>query len=128
MAGLQFRKLDLHTHTPASRCYRFPEHTPQQIVQTALEKGLAGIAITDHNTAVSIQSMQSAAEGTGLVIFPGVEISMSDGFHVIALFDPAAQQRQVENFLGAIGILAEDYGRSQALCTQSIYTESRCTM
>jgi hypothetical protein len=121
MAGLQFRKLDLHTHTPASRCYRFPEHTPQQIVQAALEKGLDGIAITDHNTAVSITHFQSAAKDTGLVIFPGVEISMSDGFHVIALFDPAAEQRQVENFLGAIDIQAEDYGRSQALCTKSVY-------
>ena len=122
MAGLQFRKLDLHTHTPASRCYRFPDHTLQQIVQAALDKGLDGIAITDHDTAVSLQSIQSAAKESGLVIFPGVEISMSDGFHVIALFDPAAEQRQVENFLGAIGILAEDYGRSQALCTQSVYT------
>jgi hypothetical protein len=56
-----------------------------------------------------------------LVIFPGVEISMSDGFHVIALFDPAVEQRQVENFLGSIDIQAEDYGRSQALCTQSVY-------
>ncbi|MCP4428721.1 MAG: PHP domain-containing protein, partial [Chloroflexi bacterium] len=122
MAGLHFRKLDLHTHTPASRCYRFPDHTPDQIVQAALEKGLDGIAITDHNTAVSIQAIQTAAQGTRLVIFPGVEISMSEGFHVVALFDPAATQQQVENFLGAIGILAEDYGRSQAICTQSVYT------
>ncbi len=121
MTGLQFRKLDLHTHTPASRCYRFPEHTPEQIVQAALDKGLDGIAITDHNTAVSIQAIQTAAQDTGLVIFPGVEISMSEGFHVVALFNPSASQAQVENFLGAIGILAEDYGRSQAICTQSVY-------
>lgn len=50
MPGLQFHKLDLHTHTPASKCYRFQDHSPLQIAQASLDCGLSAIAITDHNS------------------------------------------------------------------------------
>ena len=109
MPGLQFYKLDLHTHTPASRCYLHKEQTAEQIVQAALDQGLAAIAVTDHNTAEWINQMKAAAQGSGLVIFPGVEISMSEGFHLVALFDPSVDQKHVENFLGAIKIKSSDF-------------------
>lgn len=79
MPGLQFHKLDLHTHTPASKCYGYKDHTAEQIIQAALEKGQSGIAVTDHNTAAWIDGMRQAAKGTELVIFPGIEISMNEG-------------------------------------------------
>lgn len=121
MAGLKFRKLDLHTHTPASGCYRYQNHTPQEIVAAAIERGLDAIAITDHNTAEWIDQMQQAAAGTSLTLFPGVELSMSEGYHLVALFDPTVTQKQIENFLGAVDIEAEAYGRQDALCTKGIY-------
>jgi hypothetical protein len=121
MAGLKFRKLDLHTHTPASSCYRFQNHTAAEIVAAAIERGLDAIAVTDHNTAEWIDQMQQAAAGTTLVVFPGVELSMSEGFHLIALFDPTVTQKQLENFLGAVDIEAEAYGRQDALCTRGVY-------
>jgi len=98
MAGLHFYKLDLHVHTPASRCYLDKKQTAGEIVQAALAKGLDGIAVTDHNTAEWIDIMQKAAEGTGLVIFPGVEISLGEG-HLLAIFDPSVNQKHVENLL-----------------------------
>lgn len=121
MPGQTFRKLDLHVHTPASKCYASPDHTPAQIVQAALAQHLDGIAITDHNTAAWIDQMRQAAEETGLVIFPGVEISVSEGFHLVALFDPSQDQKHVENFLGAIKITADKYGQQDALSTRSTY-------
>jgi len=121
MPGLQFYKLDLHTHTPASGCYLHKHHTPEQIVQVALEKGLAAIAITDHNTAEWIDRMKEAAQDTDLVIFPGVEVSMNEGFHLVALFDPSADQKHVESLLGAIDIKPDEYSKSEALCTKSTY-------
>lgn len=51
MSGLHFYKLDLHVHTPASRCYLDKKQTPEQIIQAALDMGLQGIAVTDHNNA-----------------------------------------------------------------------------
>jgi hypothetical protein len=119
--GLQFRKLDLHVHTPASRCYEFPDHTAEEIVQAALEQGLDGIAVTDHNTAAWIGDMQQAAASTPLTLFPGVEISTHEGYHVVALFDEDVQQADVESFLGGIGLKAQDHGRSDVLCHKSVY-------
>jgi len=102
MPGLKFYKLDLHIHTPASKCYSYPEHIPKTIVQSAIDCGLTAIAITDHNTAEWIDATKEAAQGTSLVIFPGIEISLSEGFHLVGLFDPSVNQKHVESFLGAI--------------------------
>ena len=85
MPGLIYRKLDLHVHTPASKCYSSPDHSPEQIVQAAIDCGLSAIAVTDHNTAAWIDIMKKAAQDTGLIIFPGAEISLSEGFHLVAL-------------------------------------------
>lgn len=120
MPGLKFYKLDLHTHTPASKCYLDKTHKPEQIIRAALDMGLAAIAITDHNSAEWIDVMVQAGKDKGLVIFPGVEISLEQ-CHLVALFDPSVNQKHVENFLGAIDITANDYGKSDAVCTKSIY-------
>ena len=121
MPGLHYCKLDLHTHTPASRCYSYPEHTAELIVQAAVAQGLAAIAVTDHNTAAWIDAMKEAARGAGLIVFPGVEISVGEGFHVVALFDPSVGQRHVEGFLGAINIKPDEQGKQDALCTKSTH-------
>ena len=70
MSGLHFHKLDLHVHTPASKCYLDKKQTAAQIVQAALDMGLHGIAITDHNNAAWIDEMKKAAADKGLVFFP----------------------------------------------------------
>ncbi|MGB3215758.1 MAG: AAA family ATPase, partial [Anaerolineae bacterium] len=121
MPGLKFHKLDLHTHTPASKCYNYPEHTPELIVQTAIARDLNAIAITDHNTASWIDVMKQAVQGTRLVIFPGVEISLSEGFHLVALFDPSVDQKYVESFLGFINVVPAQHGQQDALCTLGPY-------
>ena len=121
--GLHFRKLDLHVHTPASRCYRH-SHTPAEIVQAAMDCGIEAIAITDHNTAEWIDDVKAAvaaSEGNPLVIFPGVEISTHEGYHLVALFDIETTRADVENFLGAIGITAAAYGHSEEVCEKSVY-------
>jgi predicted metal-dependent phosphoesterase TrpH len=84
MSGLQIYKVDLHTHTPASACYKNKQDTAEEIVEAAMDKGLNAIAVTDHDTADWIDRMKEAAKNTNLVIFPGVEISMARGFHLVA--------------------------------------------
>jgi len=85
--GLRFEKFDLHVHTPASFDFADKSVTPKQIVDQALSQGLRGIGITDHATGAFIDDTKQAAAGTGLVVFPGVEIACSagrSGIHVIA--------------------------------------------
>ena len=90
-------------------------------MQAAIDRGLDGIAITDHNTAAFIDEIQKAAKGRKIVIFPGVEISTEAGYHLIALFDPRVDQKHIESFLGAINITPQMYGRSDTYSKTSTH-------
>src|SRR5437879_8934023 len=67
-------KLDFHVHTTASS----DAHTrPDELVPRCKERGLDGLAITDHNVlAIDVPSE--------LLIIPGIEVSSRDG-HIIGL-------------------------------------------
>jgi predicted metal-dependent phosphoesterase TrpH len=74
-AGLQLKlKLDLHVHTDRSRD---AFTSPKQLATICRDRGLDGLAITDHNILASDKSDE-------VVILPGIEISTRDG-HVIGL-------------------------------------------
>lgn len=116
--GLSFKKLDLHTHTPASKCFRDRTVTPEQIVQAALAKNLDGLAITDHNSGGWIDRVKIAAEGSPLVVFPGVEITClggAGGIHLIALFDVSHGTREIESVLGNLGLAPDEYGKEDTI-------------
>lgn len=115
--GLRFRKLDLHIHTPASSCFR-GSCEPADLVQAALDRDLEAIAVTDHNSAASVDAVREAAKGTSLVVFPGVEISCTGGkksVHIIALFDPTASSKHVEALLNVVDIGPDQYGKQDAV-------------
>jgi DNA repair ATPase RecN len=120
MSGLKYQKLDLHTHTPASKCYLHKDQTADQIIESALAQGLKAIAITDHNTAEWIDKMKEAAESTELVIFPGVELSLEQG-HIVALFDPDFSRKDVEGLLGGLDIKPNEFGKSETVCAKTVY-------
>jgi predicted metal-dependent phosphoesterase TrpH len=62
---------DLHTHTVHSD----GTTEPQDNVSLAKEKGLAGIALTDHDTVSGWSQMREACARHGLVFVPGIELS-----------------------------------------------------
>ncbi len=64
---------DLHIHTTASDGML----TPLQVVDRAVERKLAGIAITDHDTVEGLPAAIShnRARGYGLDIIPGIELN-----------------------------------------------------
>ncbi len=66
---------DLHTHTVFSD----GTTTPEENVRMALDAGLEGMAVTDHDTADSWDRARAAADGTGLEIVPGAELSAELG-------------------------------------------------
>lgn len=113
--GLRFRKVDLHVHTPASRCFIEPNVTPEMIVEQALAVGLEAIAITDHNSADWVDRVKEAAQGTPLVVFPGVEITVQPGIHVIALFPEDRTGAHVTDLLAKLGLKVESRGNSEAI-------------
>jgi predicted metal-dependent phosphoesterase TrpH len=69
-------RAELHVHTVLSPCAEV-EMIPPLIVQQALENGINIIAITDHNATANIQAVQQAAQGTDLIVLPGMECKLS---------------------------------------------------
>lgn len=118
--GLTRKKVDLHVHTPASKCFLDKKIPPEAIVQVAVEKKLDAIAITDHNTGAWIDAVKNAAKGSKLIIFPGVEISVSEGIHVVALFNVNKGSADITALLGALGIAPAEQGETQTLCKKGV--------
>lgn len=73
-------------HTCLSPCAEL-DMTPRGIVNRSIEKGLDIIAITDHNSAENVEAARTAAEGKGLVVLAGMEVTSSEEVHVLALFE-----------------------------------------
>ena len=76
---------DLHIHTCLSPCGH-EDMTPNNIVGMSQIKGLNIIAITDHNNTANCEAAIKAAEGTGLVVIPGMELETLEGVHLVCLF------------------------------------------
>jgi len=86
---------DLHLHTVASACAEI-EMLPPLIVERALQLGLDVIAITDHNSVANVRAVQEAAEGTGLTVWPGMEVQTREEAHIVCLFDRPEQAEALE--------------------------------
>lgn len=119
--GLFFRRFDLHIHTPASECFLDKKITPEQIVSKSVQKGLSAIAITDHNTGEWIDKVKTAANGTNLTVFPGVEITVGDAHnHIIAILGKDKTTRDIEDLLTTLGILHRTFGKKEAFSSRSV--------
>jgi len=74
---------DLHTHSVRSDGH----HTPREVVERAQEAGLAGVALTDHDTGDGLAEALIAGEELGLEVVPGTEFSAESSgrsLHVLA--------------------------------------------
>ncbi|MBT9153889.1 MAG: 5'-3' exoribonuclease [Firmicutes bacterium] len=67
--------LDLHTHSSASD----GADAPRELVRQAKERGLKGIALTDHDTCAGLEEAFAAGLELGLWVLPGVELSAEWG-------------------------------------------------
>lgn len=103
--GLKFKKFDLHIHTLASEDYKDKKATAEDIIDRSISKGLAGIAITDHQTGDWIDSIKEAAKGKDLIVFPGVELKVhggKEGIHLVIIFDVDKNTKHVTAFLNRL--------------------------
>lgn len=89
---------DLHMHSALSPC-ALEEMTPNNIVNMALLQELTAIAVTDHNSCRNAAAVMEVAQGTGLVVVPGLEVQTREEVHVVTLFqnleDALAMQEEV---------------------------------
>ena len=74
------------------------------IVEKAAEIGISVLAITDHNNVNEIEAFRDAAASRGITIFPGFELSSSEGIHVLCIYPPNTEEEKLGRFLGEFGI------------------------
>jgi 3',5'-nucleoside bisphosphate phosphatase len=65
------RLVDLHTHSRHSD----GTLTPEELVALAAKRGLAVLALTDHDTIAGCAAAASACAAAGIDFIPGVELS-----------------------------------------------------
>jgi 3',5'-nucleoside bisphosphate phosphatase len=92
---------DLHVHTVLSPCAQV-EMIPPLIVQSALERGIGILAITDHNASANVIAVQQAALGSGLVVLPGMELQTREEVHLLCLFDTLEQLQHWQAHVDAL--------------------------
>ena len=80
----------------------------EAIVTRAAEIGVSVLAITDHNSASGVSAFQAAAEDRGIAIFPGFELSSTEGIHVLCIYPQDTAEEQLGRFLGEFGIMGTD--------------------
>lgn len=120
--GACWFKCDFHLHTVASLCFEDKAVTPQQWVDKAIEKGLNCVAVTDHNTGLSIDGIKEAAKDKNLTVFPGVEITCDSAkVHLLVLFDVTKTSADIRDFLVRADIKAADFGKQKAATVKSIF-------
>lgn len=81
--------IDLHVHS----IYSDGTDTPAALIRMAGLRGLAAMALTDHDTVSGIEPLLEAAEGSKVEAVPGIEMSAEckhGSMHILGYFiDPA---------------------------------------
>ena len=71
------------------------------IVAKAVEFGVSVLAVAGPD---GVAAFRTAAMGQGVTVFPGFEMTSSEGIHVLCIYPPDTDEGQLERFLGQFGM------------------------
>jgi energy-coupling factor transporter ATP-binding protein EcfA2 len=134
--GARWWRFDFHTHTPASDDYgkgpdqeQLRKRTATQWMLDYMQAGIDCVVVTDHNTGKWIDLLKSTLSELdeekpdgyrSITLFPGVEISVNGGVHVLAILPTTATTSDIDSLLGAVGFDPTKKGSSDAVTTKAI--------
>ena len=87
------------------------------LADKAAELGVTVLAVTDHNHVGGVEAIRAAAREQGISVFPGFELTSTEGVHVLCLYPPGTNEEQLKLFLGGFGIATPE--PSSAPCEKS---------
>jgi energy-coupling factor transporter ATP-binding protein EcfA2 len=135
--GAHWWKFDFHAHTPASGDYgkgpnqaELKARTPKEWILDYMRVGIDCVAITDQNCGAWIDCLKTvlteldSEKPVGyrrLYLFPGIEISVNGGVHVLAIFDLDKTTSDIDSLLGAVKFRGEK--GSASACTESSFVD-----
>ena len=118
--GSRWWKFDFHAHTPASSdswwARNGEELSPEDWLLRYMNAEVDCVAVTDHNIGEWVDKLKRAymrmkersdADPVSqnfreLTLFPGVEISVQGGLHLLAILDPNAGTSDIDTLLGHV--------------------------
>jgi hypothetical protein len=116
--GSEWRKWDLHFHTPASYDYQDNSVTDEELISSLVEQGVAVVAITDHHVidVEKILNLQDLGKANGITVLPGIELRSELGgseiIHFIGIFGENCDLQDVWTKLQSrLGITASDVAK-----------------
>jgi PHP family Zn ribbon phosphoesterase len=148
----QWRRMDIHIHTPASADFQQPGVSYLDVLQEAERKGLEIIAFTDHNTVAGYAGMLEEIEELEMLerlerlrpqekerlreyrrlrekilVLPGFEFTATLGFHILGIFSEETTVRELEHILLDLNIAADklDEGSTEVGATADVLTAYR---
>ena len=122
--GSRWWKFDFHTHTPKSDDYPDKSITADQWLLAHMKAGMDAVIVTDHNSGEWVDTLKAGVDTlrasdhsdfSELVIFPGVELGVSGGTHVLLVLDPSKSASDVGGIIrscGYTGVWGHSAGRA----------------
>lgn len=89
---------DLHIHSVLSACADVLQ-TPNNLLNMSMLKGLDMIAICDHNGAKQYETIELLKDSFDFTIIYGMEITVHEGFHVLAYFETMKQVMELDKII-----------------------------
>ena len=136
--GAKWWKVDFHTHTPESHDYAngeqdaavkaaLKQQTPEDWLRHHMAAGLDAVVVTDHNSTGFVSRLQTAYDAMvradpafrPLVIFPGFELSVNGGLHLLAVFDPDRDLEEISGVITACGYKGKRGETDNGVCSES---------
>lgn len=124
--GSEWRKWDLHFHTPTSYDYQDKSVTNQDIIDGLFANNISVVAITDHHVIdiVRIKELQLLGKEKGITVLPGIEFLAElrdrEPIHYIGIFSEDANLDviwgQLENKTALLGIKSENKKHNEVYC------------
>jgi len=74
------------------------------LLSKATQNDISVLAVTDHNNVKGIEALCARAADAGIQVFPGFELSSSEGIHVLCLYSQGTTEDQLGRHLGSFGI------------------------
>ncbi len=148
----QWRRMDLHLHTPGSNDYQEPHISYLDILHQAEIRGLDIMAFTDHNTVAGFSAMKKEIEQLlwleqlgrmepdekrhleeyrrlldKIMVLPGFEFTATFGFHILGIFPSETQVSFLEHLLLSLNIPPDllEAGSSTVGATSDVLTAYR---
>ncbi|MCK6503175.1 ABC transporter [Myxococcota bacterium] len=118
--GARWWRCDLHVHTPESYDYtKRGEVTFADWAAGVVASGVQVVAVTDHNTPNGIEPARTAL-GNRAALFPGVELTVYPGVHLLVLFDSTVGRDQVAALLTKCDLPVQGWGEKETRPQKSV--------